>query len=153
MIPLAGLLNIGGKLIDKLSFQGLFWCFPSSQPKINRAIGQPCFFTPLRYGQRFSKGSDKPRVSLISGLFFSGGPSAIFGAVSLLVINALNAKSIRSFAHVAQKISKIKPAITNCNSPAAVVFVSLALRTCASFFNAFPYLIRRRSLASQSVSV
>ncbi len=153
MLPLAGLLNIGGKLIDKLSLQGFFWRFPSSQPKINRVIGQPCFFTPLRYGQRFSKGSDKPRVSPIFGLFFSGGPSAIFGAVSLVVINALNAKPIRSFTHVAQKISKIKPAVTNCNSSATVVFVSLAFRTCASFFNAFPYLIRRRSLSSQSVSV
>ena len=153
MFPLTALLEVGGKLIDKLSLQGFFWCFSSSQPKINRVIGQPCFSTPLRYGQRFSKGGNKPRVSSIFGLFFSGGPSAVFGAIPFLIVNALNAKSIRSFAHVAQKISKIKPAVTNCNSPAAVVFVSLALRTCASFFDALPYLVGRRLFASQSVSM
>ena len=153
MIALAGLLDIGGKLIDKLSFQGLFWCFTGSQPKINCVVGQSCFFRPFRYGQSFSKGGDKSRVSPIFGLFFSGGPSAIFGAVSLVVVNALNAKAIWSFAHVAQKISKVKPALTNCNSPAPVIFVSLAFWACASFFNALPYLIRRRSFASQSVPV
>ena len=153
MIGLDSILNIGGKLIDKLSLQGLFWCFFSSQPKINRVIGQPCFFAPLCYGQSFSKGGNKPRVSSIFGLFFSSGPSAIFGAIPFLIVNSLNAKSIWPFTHVAQEISKIKPAVTNCNSPTPVIFVSLALGTCASFFNALPYLVSRRSFPSQSVSM
>ena len=147
MLPLAALMDVGGKL----SLQGLFWCFSCSQSKINRVIRQTCFFTPFRNRQCFSKGRNKSSVSSIFGLFFSGGPNAIFRAITLFVVNALNAKPGWSFAHVNQKISVVKPSVTNCDSPTAVVFVRLAFRACASFFNAFPYLVSRGAFTTQSV--
>ena len=151
MLPLTALLDVGGKLIDKLSLQSLFWCFTSSQPKINRVIRQTCFFTPFRNRQRFSKDGNKPSVSSIFGLFFSGSPNAIFWAIPFLVVNSLNAKPVWSFTHVIQKIGVVKPMFTNCDPSTAVVFVRFTFRTCASFFNALPYLISRGSLPTQSV--
>ena len=144
MFPLTALLEVGGKL----SLQGLFGCFSSSQPKINRAIRQPCFFAPFSYGQGFAKSSDKSSVSSIFGLLFSGCPSAIFRAVTFLVINALYTKSIWSFAHVAQKIGKVKPAVTNGDAPAPVIFVRFASLAKASFFNPFPYLVSGSALSA-----
>ena len=149
MFPLTALLEVGGKL----SLQGLFGCFSSSQPKINRVIRQPCFFAPFSYGQGFAKGSDKSSVSSIFGLLFSGGPSAIFRAITFLVINALYTKSIWSFTHVAQKIGKVKPAVTNCDAPATVIFVRLASLVGASFFNPLPYLVSGSALSAQSMSM
>lgn len=147
MLPLAALMDVGGKL----SLQGLFGRFSSSQPKINSVIRQPCFFAPFSYRQSFTKCGDKPRVSSIFGLIFSSGPCAIFRAITLFIVNALNTKAMWSFTHVAQKIGKLKPAVANRDASATVIFVSLAFRACASFFNAFPYLIGRRSLPTQSV--
>ena len=153
MIGLDAILNIGGKLIDKLTFQCLFWRFSCSQPKINSVIGQSSSFTPFRNSQSFSKSGNKSCVSSIFSLIFSISPFAIFKVISFIVINALNTKIIWSFSHVAQKISKVKPAVTNCYASASVIFVSLAFWASTSFFNSFPYLIRRGSFSSQSVSM
>jgi len=153
MIGLDAILNIGGKLIDKLTLQCLFWRFSCSQPKINSVIGQSNFFTPFRNSQSFSKSGNKACVSSIFSLIFSISPFAIFRGISIVIINALNAKIIWSFSHVTQKISEVKPTVTNCYASASVIFVSLAFWTRTSFFNSFPYLIRRGSFASQSVSM
>ena len=153
MIGLDAVLNIGGKLIDKLTLQCLLWRFSCSQPKINSVIGQSSFFAPFRYRQCFSKSSNKAGVSSIFSLLFSSSPFAIFRGISIVIINALNAKIIWPFSHVSQKISEVKPTVTNCYASASVIFVSLAFWTRTSFFNSFPYLIRRGSFASQSVSM
>ena len=149
MFPLTALMEVGGKL----SLQGLFGCFPSSQPKINCVIRQSCFFAPFSYRQGFAKSSDKSSVSSIFRLLFSGGPSAIFRVITFLVVNALYTKAIWSFTHVAQKIGKVKPSIANCDTPASVIFVRFASLTCASFFNPLPYLVSRSALSAQSVSM
>lgn len=153
MIGLDAVLSIGGKLIDKLSFQCLFCCFASSQSKINSVIGQASFFTPFRYSQSLSKCGNKTCVSSIFSLLFSISPFAIFRTISLIVINTFNTKIVWSFSHVVQKISKVKPTITNCYTSASVIFISLAFWASTSFFNSFPYLIRRGSFSSQSVSM
>lgn len=148
MFGLEALLGIGGKLIDKLSSQRLFRSFARSKPKINGVIGQSGFFTPLRYRQRFSKGGNETSVSSVFCLFFSISPFTIIRAVSFVIINSLNAKIIWPFSHIAQKINKVKPTVTNCYAPSPVIFVRFAFWTCASFFKSFPYLIRRGSFAS-----
>ena len=153
MIGLDAILGIGGKLIDKLCLQSLFWCFSSTQPKINCAVRQTSYFAPFSYWKFFPKGIDKPCVTSIFSLLFSGSPYAIFRGVTLIVINSFNTKFIWPFSHICQKIFKMHPSGTNRNSPSTVIFISLTSWASASFFNSFPYLIGRSAFSAQSVTV
>lgn len=153
MFPLAALLEVGAKIIDKLSLQGLFRCFSRTQPEIDCVVGQTGFFAPLRYAKSSSKGADKSCVSSVFGLLCSSGPRAIFWAVTFFIVNSFNAKSTGPLAHIGQKIGKLQPASTNCDSSAPVVFIRLTCRTGASFFKTLPYVVCRRVFSAQRVSV
>ena len=123
------------------------------KPEINGVVRQTCFFRPLLNSLSFIVDGYISSVSFVSCLICSGRPLAVFWRVPKVVINTFKGKAIRFFAHVRQKVFKLKPSFAHGNSSCAIMFVGFVAFTKASFFHASPNLVGRRVLSPNSVSV
>jgi len=82
-----------------------------------------------------------PRPSIVS-LLFRCRPFAIAGFIVAVIVDAVNAKSFRSIAHViVEVLERIKPPIANLNAPASVSRIILALSGNASLLHSKPDIV------------
>ncbi len=85
----------------------------------------------------------------IVGLLFSSSPAAVVRCIVAVVINALDCVlRRRPWPHVAPKVCKIVPAITNGDAASAVSVVGRMVRIAAAVPHAFPYVVKRRSFTA-----
>lgn len=82
------------------------------------------------------------RASLVALLLSFGRPSTILRGVGAVIVNAVNAVSVRTRPHIGDKVQKpgfwFKPSTANGNATGAVVTVKPLLRRIASALHAFP---------------
>lgn len=79
-----------------------------------------------------------PVSSCIPSLFERCSPLHIIGAITFGILNPFNAFANRTITHVLQKINKVFPSFTNCNSPCSVVLPSFRLVIGAPLYHCSP---------------
>lgn len=79
--------------------------------------------------------------SLVILLFFTSSPSAIFGRISLIVVDAVNCAPLGSFSHVFKKTGKRFPSVTHSYPSFTIVGKFLIVRITASLNHCVPALI------------
>lgn len=102
------------------------------------------FFLPSRDGERLT-GKFKNYVTFsISGLFFSGGPSAVVFAIRAVIVYAFKRVFIsRLFPHVEVKGSKVIPTFVYENSASTVPVKKWTVGIVTPLSHGFPYEIFR----------
>ena len=80
---------------------------------------------------------NKSVVSLVATLVMLGGPSAVFGAVSGVIVNALKGKSVR-VTHVGVEVFKFQPPIAHGNAARSVPLEGCAIGVCAALHHSVP---------------
>jgi len=131
----------------------LFVVYAPTQSQVNCVIRKTCFIAPLLNGLIFAKRLNKSSISSVFCLLCSRYPFAVFRKITQIVVNSFNRMTIRFSSHISKKIIVIKPSVANSYSSTAIIFVCLARRQIASFFNSFPYLICRSSFATTSMAM
>lgn len=110
----------------------------------NERLMYPDDFRPFRNASRNSVDGNLPVGASVPVLFCTGGPSAVFGGISGVVINAINRVFFgRSFAHIFEKVCEIKPPVADGNPATAVILESCGTWYGASRNNTFPDSMRR----------
>ena len=112
----------------------------SSSCSMDNSIGfKPSFFGKISRYVSLTVNNNGYRIGSVSLLSFSASPSAIFRGVIAVVVNSVKRISWRPFAHIFNKITKaINPAITDCNSSAAVSMILPKIRVIAALFHTLP---------------
>jgi hypothetical protein len=93
------------------------------QSTVKRFLGKMEHFCQISYASRNSEYGNYSILARISGLLSPSSPSAIIFAVTIIVVNALNAFALGSYSHVFKKTLERMPSFANSNSPPAVIFV------------------------------
>ena len=133
----------------KVGHQGLRQYFFGRQsgviPRKERIYLYAQAFRPLRCGQRqsFMRNSDV-NVPIV-GLFFTSRPTAIFGAIRAIVINAIQRVFGRPFTYIVHKVFKVVPSFADVNSALSIAGKRRMARVVASLFNCLPQNVNRRS--------
>jgi len=101
-----------------------------------------CFFSPLSYVKRFAINGNHVVSSGIVSLLPPACPATVFRRIITIVINAINTGFvIRSFPHINIEVFKrVKPSITNFNTPPTISSVGLISRIIAALFKMHPAL-------------
>ena len=82
--------------------------------------------------------------SAISLLFFTTRPFAILWSVIAIIINSVYGITLRSIAHIGNKLIKIVyPLVANFNTSATVIWVMFIVKVIASCLHALPNLVKR----------
>lgn len=81
-------------------------------------------------------------------LFLSGRPLAVFSKISLVGINSLQAKAVRSVTHISKKVLKLFPFFTHLDSASAVKRIVGIFWIIASLKHVCPTSVRLTSRKS-----
>lgn len=106
----------------------------------------PKFLSPLRNIHRFSIKSYLMVASSIVILFFASGPFNISWYIAKIIINSFNSM-LRSWSIpdiIIKFIKRFSPFFIYCYSTSTIIFKTLIIWICASFYHVIPSLIFRR---------
>jgi len=118
----------------------------STSSPINNGV---CFNASL-FGQLYRKITDSfdnnvAIGTLISGLFFSGGPATVFRTVVTIIVDAFNRHAWWSWRHISLKSRiVVDPAVAYLDASTAVVFIHSESRVVASMLHPLPNGIKGR---------
>lgn len=85
------------------------------------------------------------RVPAIVALFCTSSPLTVFWAVPPIIVDTFKGIFFWCFAHVGEKVSKVKPAFANGNPPSAVVLKCRIVRVQTTLLHGFPNRVNATS--------
>lgn len=101
---------------------------------------------PFGQGLGFPSEGYKAANAAIAHLLPFSRPSAVFGAVWAVIVNAVKAGPFGALAHILGKsFVAITPTVANLNASGAVILEAIALRVFASLNHAAPCVVQRCS--------
>jgi hypothetical protein len=105
---------------------------PLAQSFVKRIPMNPKSFSPLCNSEGFSLMGNSAICSRITHLLGSGRPTTIIGAIAKIIVNPFKRHALLRLTHIRKKIGEIEPAITEFNSPRAVMFICRVIRVAAT---------------------
>ena len=109
---------------------------------------------PFRDAQGFPLKGNEMIATCVLHLFAMCCPSAVAGFVVSVHVDAVDAVTLRSLSHVAEKqLERLSPSIADSDSSTSIVFVPWASRSGATLNNCTPYTVFCRVLPVVAVPV
>lgn len=172
--PVSAVLDIGGKLIDRLSrclwlagsallglvrsgvpgaTQSFFSRYTTSNPQVKSCIWQTNCCRPFSNRLCLPERSNSDGISAIVALFYHVNPTAIPGLVIAINIDAINRHASWLLSHIAQEILKRLPTLTHSDPAATVIFVGCHRWCFAALFHTRPHFPSLRKFSTLRVAV
>lgn len=136
--------------------QGSFYIPAKDKSLLNGSPRESKLSSPVSDTEALAVEVNQPDISLVVGLFKPGGPSAVFGAIWSVVIDAINRMFWgRPQSHVSQKVwERVTPPVAHRNASGSVLMPRFVGHVLATGFQVNPaFVLRRGSAGSRHVPV